>query len=100
MIQSQDPSRTLATAETWLKQKPNNAVLLTSLGKLSLRAQLWGKAKKYLEQSIEQQPSPEAYYYLGQAYNELGHSIQAKEVYYKGLVNEVKPRNKHDLVED
>ncbi|PXF64234.1 heme biosynthesis HemY N-terminal domain-containing protein [Kangiella spongicola] len=100
MIESQEPSRTLATAETWLKQKPNNAVLLTTLGKLSLRAQLWGKAKKYLEQSIEQQATAEAYYYLGQAYKELGHPIQAQEVFYTGLANEVSPQKKHEVIED
>ena len=100
MIESQEPSRTLATAETWLKQKPNNAVLLTTLGKLSLRAQLWGKAKKYLEQSIEQQATAEAYYYLGQAYKELGHPIQAQEVFYTGLANEVSPQKKHQVIED
>lgn len=100
MIESQEPSRTLATAETWLKQKPNNRVLLTTLGKLSLRAQLWGKAKKYLEQSIEQQPSAEAYYYLGQAYKELGHPIQAQEVFYTGLANEVSPQKKHEVIGD
>ena len=37
LIESQEPSRTLATSETWLKQKPNNTTLLTTLGKLSLR---------------------------------------------------------------
>lgn len=100
MIESQEPSRTLATAEAWLKQKPNNAVLLTTLGKLSLRAQLWGKAKKYLEQSIEQQATAEAYYYLGQAYKELGHPIQAQEVFYTGLANEVSPQKKHQVIED
>lgn len=100
MIESQEPSRTLATAETWLKQKPNNAVLLTTLGKLSLRAQLWGKAKKYLEQSIGQRATAEAYYYLGQAYKELGHPIQAQEVFYTGLANEVSPQKKHEVIED
>lgn len=91
MIESQEPSRTLATAETWLKQKPHNTTLLTTLGKLSLRAQLWGKAKSYLEKSIEQKPTAEAHYYLGQAYRELGHPIQEQEEYHRGLANLIQP---------
>lgn len=91
LIESQEPSRTLATAETWLKQKPNNTTLLTTLGKLSLRAQLWGKAKSYLEKSIEQKPTAEAHYYLGQAYRELGHPIQEQEEYQRGLASLIQP---------
>ncbi|GAA4360069.1 heme biosynthesis protein HemY [Kangiella marina] len=90
-IQSEEPSRTLATAESWLKIKPGNTTLLTALGKLSLRAQLWGKAKNYLEQSIAQKPTAEAHYYLGQAYRELGHPIQEQEEYHRGLANLIQP---------
>lgn len=93
LIQSQQPSRTLATAESWLKQKPGNRTLLTTLGKLSLQAQLWGKAKSYLEQSIAQKPSAEAHYYLGQAYRELGHPIQEQEEYQRGLADLIQPHN-------
>ncbi|AKE51062.1 heme biosynthesis protein HemY [Kangiella geojedonensis] len=91
MIESQEPSKTLATAETWLKHKPHNTTLLTALGKLSLRAQLWGKAKSYLEKSIEQKPTAEAHYYLGQAYRELGHPIQEQEEYQRGLASLIQP---------
>ena len=100
LIESQEPSKTLATAETWLKQKPHNTTLLTTLGKLSLRAQLWGKAKSYLEKSIEQKPTAEAHYYLGQAYRELGHPIQEQEAYYQGLSNEVKPARNYDIASE
>lgn len=90
-IQSQDPARTLTTAEVWLKQKPHNTTLLTALGKLSLQAQLWGKAKGYLVQSIEHQSTAEAHYYLGQAYRELGHPIQEQEEYQRGLSQLIQP---------
>ena len=92
MIESQEPSRTLATAETWLKQKPNNHTLLTTLGKLSLRAQLWGKAKNYLEKSIDHKATAEAHYYLAQAYRELGHPIQEQEEYQRGLASLIQPQ--------
>ncbi|ACV25586.1 heme biosynthesis protein HemY [Kangiella koreensis] len=99
-IDTPQPDKTLAYAEGWLKQKPHNAVLLATLGKLALKAQLWGKAKSYLEQSLAIIPSAEAHYYLAQAYNQLGHPIQAQEAYQKGLANEVKPRREYDLIGD
>lgn len=99
-IETPQPDKTLAYAEGWLKQKPHNAVLLNTLGKLALKAQLWGKAKNYFEQSLAIIPSAEAHYYLAQAYNQLGHPIQAQEEYQKGLANEVKPRREYDLIGD
>ncbi|AOE48831.1 heme biosynthesis protein HemY [Kangiella sediminilitoris] len=98
-IQSQQPSRTLSTAESWLKHKPNNTTLLTTLGKLSLQAKLWGKAKNYLEKSIELRSSAEAHYYLGQAYAALGHPIQEQEEYQRGLTSLIKPQNQQFLPE-
>lgn len=50
--QAQDPVRQLQLAESWLKQAPNNPVLLRALGRLSLRNQLWGKARDYFENSL------------------------------------------------
>lgn len=41
------PSEQLITAENWLKQRPNDAMLLLTLGRLSLRNELWGKAWEY-----------------------------------------------------
>ncbi|WP_223669927.1 heme biosynthesis protein HemY [Kangiella shandongensis] len=98
-IKSQEPARTLATAENWLKRKPHNTTLLTTLGKLSLQAQLWGKAKSYLEQSIQQKATAEAHYYLGQAYAALGHPIQEQQEYERGLVSLIQPQDKALLPE-
>lgn len=89
-IQSQQASKSLASAEQLLKQKPNNNALLTCLGKLSLQAQLWGKAKSYLEQSLASQPTAEAYFYLAKAFEQLGHPLNAQEQYKAGLEFQVK----------
>lgn len=50
--QAKDSARQLQLAESWLKQAPNNPILLRALGRLSLRNQLWGKARDYFESSL------------------------------------------------
>ncbi|WP_018150622.1 heme biosynthesis HemY N-terminal domain-containing protein [Leeia oryzae] len=39
-------------AEDWLKQHPNDASLLLTLGRLCKQQQLWGKSRSYLEASL------------------------------------------------
>jgi len=72
-------------AEKWLHQHEQDAVLLLTLGKLSLRNQLWGKARSYLEASIGIQPTPEAYRLLGDLLDQLEDPQAAAECYRKGL---------------
>ena len=50
--QAKDTARQLQLAESWLKTTPDNPVLLRALGRLSLRNQLWGKARDYFERSL------------------------------------------------
>lgn len=50
---AQDAARQLQEAESWLKQAPNNSILLRTLGRLSMRNQLWGKARDYFESSLK-----------------------------------------------
>ncbi len=45
--------------ETWLNDHPNDAVLLRCLGRVCMRAQLWGKAAQYLKESATILPHPE-----------------------------------------
>lgn len=42
----------LAMAQTWLKNDGNNTELLTALGYLCLKGQLWGQAERYLTRSL------------------------------------------------
>ncbi len=42
----------LAMAQTWLKKDGNNPELLTALGYLCLKGQLWGQAERYLTRSL------------------------------------------------
>jgi len=82
------PELALKRAEKWLPKHAGQANLLLTLGRLSLQNQLWGKAKSYLEQSIEIQASAEAYAELGRLHESLG-DVQASEACYKaGLLHQ------------
>ncbi len=72
-------------AEKWLMQQAEDAVLLLTLGKISLRNRLWGKARSYLEASIGLQPTAEAYRLLGDLLEQLEDPDAAAECYRKGL---------------
>ncbi len=72
-------------AEKWLAQREKDAVLLLTLAKISLRNQLWGKARSFLEASIGLQPTPEAYRLLGDLLERLDDPDAAAECYRKGL---------------
>jgi len=72
----------LLVAESWLKANPADGELLLSLGRISMRNQLWGKAKEYYEASIKIAPSAEAYGELGRLMKHLG-DIEASEEYLK-----------------
>lgn len=84
-VEGEDNARQLAVAESWLKKRPENPVLLLTLGRLSLRSQLWGKARSYLEASIGAIPSAEAYRELAQLLERLGEKEAAMEYYRAGL---------------
>lgn len=50
-VKGANASEQLLHAESWLKERPNNAILLLALGRLSLQNELWGKALEYFEAS-------------------------------------------------
>lgn len=75
----------LAFAESLLKKNPHSAALLLCLGRLCNTHHLWGKAKLYLQQSIELTPSAPAYFELGTLYERLNDPILASEHFKKGL---------------
>ena len=81
-------NKQLTQAEAWLKQQPNNPVLLLCLGRLAARAQIWGKARGYLEQSIQSAPSSTAYAALAKLCDDMNEPQAANEYYRKGLLLE------------
>ncbi len=84
-IELNEPSHQLAVAEGWLKQHPEDAVLLLTLARLSLKNKLWGKARSYLEASIAITPTPESYQQLGLLLERLGESEKASRCFRAGL---------------
>ncbi|MES3007261.1 MAG: hypothetical protein V4751_05770 [Pseudomonadota bacterium] len=60
-LDTQGAAKQLQRAETWLQTKPQDAVLLLTVGRLSLRNQLWGKARDYFERSLKLVPDTEVF---------------------------------------
>lgn len=85
MVQLEDAARQLDQAETWLHDHGRSPMLLLTLGRLSVRNQLWGKARIYFESSIGSQPRAEAYFELAALLDQLGESAAAREQYQAGL---------------
>lgn len=71
-VQGSDPAGQLAEAEAWLTARPNNPVLLLTLGRLAMRHHRWNKAREYLEASVAQHKTAEAEAELGRLLLHLG----------------------------
>lgn len=84
-LEDVDSSRQQSLAERWLEKRPGDPVLLLTLGKISMRNQLWGKARSYLENSIAGNPCAEAYRRLGALLEQLEEPDKAAECYRKGV---------------
>lgn len=85
-VQGADIARQLLLAEGWLKSRPNSSALMLTLGRLCLRNELWGKAREYFEQSIEQQATPQAYAELARLLAHLDEHRLSTQYYQQGLL--------------
>lgn len=85
MVQGDDPGKQLTVAEQWAKEHGKSPVLLLTLGRLSLRNRLWGKARIYLESSIGAGPRPETYKELGALLERMGDHDAAMSCYREGM---------------
>lgn len=72
LVNGKDPQHQLLTAEGWLKGHPHNANLLLALARLSLRNQLWGKAREYLQSCVKLKPGVAAHAELARLLRHLG----------------------------
>ena len=80
-----DPAAHLKRTEAWLKERPDDPALLLAAGRASVRHQLWGKARSYLEASLAIRPAPQAYRALGQLMARVGEAQSASKAYERGL---------------
>ena len=85
VLQTNDITEAMRTAENWLKYYPQNPRLLRALGRLSLRNHLWGIARDYFQRSLAVQPDVETYGELARLLNSLDDSSQVIEVYQSAL---------------
>lgn len=81
------PEEQLLTAENWLKERPNNETLLLALGRLSLRNQLWGKAKEYFLASHRIKKTPQTYGELCRLTAHLEEHQQSSEYFVQGIMD-------------
>ena len=85
LLDCPDPGRQLARLEKFLKQHPDDPTLLLTLGRMSMRAQLWGKARAYLEAAIAHNGPVDAYRELARLLEHMGEEEAALQLYRKAL---------------
>lgn len=84
-VQFPRPDRALREAEGWLRGRDEDPELLLTLGRLALQAELWGKARAYLDASLGLAPQPETYYELARLSTTLKEPEHADAYYRAGL---------------
>ncbi|MDX1633206.1 MAG: heme biosynthesis HemY N-terminal domain-containing protein [Marinobacter sp.] len=87
-LQGQKPDEQLLMAERWLQDRPNNAELLLALGRLSLRNELWGKAREYFETSLKLRRSRETMAELSRLNAHMGDEQDSVRLLMQGLVKD------------
>ena len=84
-VAGKEPEEQLLLAEQWLKDRPNNPELLLALGRLSLRNELWGKAREYFQTSLKLQRKRETLAELSRLNAHMGHEEVSLKLLMQGL---------------
>jgi HemY protein len=71
-LETDEPLKTLDRAEAWLLEHGEDSALLFTCAQLATRAELYGKARSFLETSIAIRPRLEAYQLLASLMEQLG----------------------------
>jgi len=90
LLKTSYPDKQLERAEHWLKQYGSSAALYLCLGRLSLRNQLWGKARTYLQQCLDLENNADACAELAKLLEYLGEKDAALTFYRQGLLQVVR----------
>ncbi len=80
-----NPQLAINQASAWLEKNPKDPALLAALGRLSAHAELWGKARSLLTESINLRPTPMAYKALAELYERLDEPEEALAAYKAGF---------------
>ncbi len=85
-FEAKDANVQLARAEKWLDDFGHNENLLLALGRIAMRARLWGKAQGYFEASIGARATPAACLALAELFeHQLQQPDKAAQYYQQGL---------------
>ena len=85
MLNIDNVEQRIKLAESWLDEHKYSACLLLTLGRLSKKQKLWGKAKKYLESSLSRRPLAVTYAELADLHEQLNETADAQRCAKKGL---------------
>ena len=85
-VEGKDRHKQLTTAESWLKQHPNDADLLLSLGRICMMNGKWQQARDYFEASLRQDKSIDVYAELGRLCMALGKQARGREYMIQAMV--------------
>jgi len=86
-IKGKDPQRQFLFAKDWLQDRPGNATLLLTLGRLALASQQWQEARDYFTASLRFKKEAETCGELARLLNALGETEKAAEYYQQALAN-------------
>jgi len=76
-----DAMERVERAERWLKERPQDAELLLTLGRLCVQRELWGKARSYFEASLTLHSGRAAHVALAQLCERIGLADEANRHY-------------------
>jgi HemY protein len=85
-VEDAEPLDVLDHAEAWLPEHPLDPNLLLTCARLAIRAELYGKARSYLETSLSARPRLETYQLLAALAEQLGERDRAYKVLNEALV--------------
>ncbi len=85
LLITRDSVKQLARAEGWINGYSEHAIFLLTLGRLSVRCQLWGKARQYFESSLKKGERSDTYWEYGKLLEQIGDPTLAMSCYREGL---------------
>jgi HemY protein len=86
-LEPTEPLVTLERAERWLPDHPQDGALLLTCARLAMQAELYGKARSFLETSIAVRPRLEAYQLLAALMDQLGERDRATKALHDALAH-------------
>jgi HemY protein len=88
-LEPAEPLVTLERAERWLPAHEKDAALLLTCARLSMQAELYGKARSFLETSVAIRPRLETYQLLAALMEQLGERDRANQALHQALVHAI-----------